>query len=140
MVEVPGRLTRWSLRPSEFKLDIFHRAGKDHHATDTLSCLEIKDDESTPLDNQASVLTVSLAFFAWEPQTATIDYELIGDPKSPFLFFIPDVCMKAGITDNGRAKIPTFAELITAQSFHADRCIAFMSIGKPNTTFNIDKD
>lgn len=48
--------------------------------------------------------------------------------------------MKADITDNGRAEIPTLVELMTAHILDPDCCIAFTSLGKPNANLNVDRD
>lgn len=58
-----------------------------------------------------------------------VDFEFIEKRKDPFVTFIPELCIKAGITDNNKAKIPTLAELISAQLTDADFRPALVSVG-----------
>lgn len=47
--------------------------------------------------------------------------------------------MKAGIKNNEGVKVPTIAEFVTAQSSDMDCGAPFVSIGKLNTGFDVEK-
>lgn len=62
------------------------------------------------------------------------------EPKYAFLPFVTEVCMIAGITKNLKAEKPTLGEFNQAQSTDTVFRSAFLSVGKPNTGFNLDEE
>lgn len=66
------------------------------------------------MEDNVLVRTVSQASLACAPQTELADFEFMKDPKGPFILFIPQFCMKAGLTDKEKAEIPTLAGIISA--------------------------
>jgi len=53
-----ARIKRWRLRLSEYTYEIRHKPGKDHNVADALSRLPTEGLDSSPLDEDISVLAV----------------------------------------------------------------------------------
>lgn len=51
-------------------------------------------------------------FLACALHTQTIDFEVIDEPKGPFVLFMAVVCMMECITENNKVELLTFDELI----------------------------
>lgn len=73
-------------------------------------------------------------------QDGNKDLEFIEEPKGPFIHFIPEVSMMAGIENNNKTYIPTLAEFTSPQFNDADCSSVFASDGTPNTRFNVERD
>lgn len=66
--------------------------------------------------------------------------ELSEKRKGPFVLFMPEVSMKAGITDIEKRKIPTLAARVIAQSHDANCCTSFTFIATPNARSSVDSN
>lgn len=58
MAEATSKLEHWRLRLLQFELDTVHSAGKKHQTVDSISHLNNKGDDHTPLEDEVPVLTI----------------------------------------------------------------------------------
>lgn len=130
MAKATGRLTRWRLRLSEFEFDIFRRIGIKHQAADALSPPQTKVENRTLLDNEVPVIIETQTLFACMQETEPTDFEFINELKDPFIPFIGDVRMTAGIKNSEKMEIRTLGEISTTHYTDEDCCVAFMSVEK----------
>lgn len=133
MAETTAKLERWRLRLSEFEFYIVQRLGRKLQEADALPLLQARSENKTLLDDEMPVFTRSQAFSAFVPQTKTADLKFLRKRSDLVVLLIPVVCKTAGFTDNEKAKIPTFAGFITAQSSDTNCRTAFTSVKNPNT-------
>lgn len=117
-----------------------HHTGVKHQAADALLSLKTKGEDNTILDDEVLVPNIPQDVFTCALRTDITDLGFKEELKGPFVLFIPEVCLVAAITDNGKAEITSLAESISAQSTDAARCSAFASVGKSNTCFNVNSD
>lgn len=100
----------------------------------------MEDQDKTSLEDEFVVLNIFQGCFACPPNTETTDFKFIEEPMIRIVPFIAEVCMIAGITDNDEVEVRIQAKFISAQSTDANRRSTFVSLGKPNTHFNVDND
>lgn len=60
LTDVTVRLARWRLRLTEYKFDIFHRAGIEYQAADALSRLQATGKYRTPLGDDLTILAIDI--------------------------------------------------------------------------------
>lgn len=59
MTDATGKLARWRLKLSEFKLGVLHRAGIKHEAADALSRLPATGNNETPSRDDDTILDIT---------------------------------------------------------------------------------
>lgn len=92
------------------------------------------------LDYDVPVITVSQDVLACAPQMEITDFEFIEEPNGLFAPFTPEVCTMAGVADKEGTETPTLDVFVTAQASDVDYRAACISVGKPNTLFNVSSD
>lgn len=109
-------MTRWFMRLWEFEFNIIHSARVKHQATNARSHVTAKEENKKPLNDEVPSLTIPKTLFPCAPNMGMTGSEFIQERNGPFIVFIPEACMMAGVTDNQKAVIETLAELASAQS------------------------
>lgn len=140
MADVTKEPERRYLRLSEFEFNIVCRAAIEHQAADEVSCLKIRGEDHALLDDEVPVLSIPQELFALRAGTEITDFGFIKEPKGPFVPFIPEVCIMAGIMDNEKVAILTIVEFIVAQSGDADSRVTLTSVRKLYTRSNVKDD
>lgn len=140
MADATGKLIRWRSGPSECKFDFWHRTEMKHQSADELTLRKRREGDTSPLQHELSVLTVSLSYDRESTPHGDTVYEFIEETQT---FSTPSLIKVLGLADkadNYKLDDRTLKDFIRKQSKNVDFRVAFSSIGQPNYRFTVGAD
>lgn len=102
--EAISQLVRLRLRLSYFQIQIICSARLKHQAASAMSRLKTECEKDTLVNEKAPVCTKPQDLFDGTSKTEVLVLNFVEKLKGRFVSFGPEVCVKAGITDNRKIR------------------------------------
>lgn len=140
VADTAGRLARCEPRLLRLELYVVHHAEVWYQATNALSQLKKRGEDTFSLQDKVPVLKAYMAFKTCSAPLVDMNCNFIRRAQTNFTLFTEEVPLIVDKVGNNEAYVPALRKFICQKSMDADSRVAFSSVGQPSSRFNVDAD